>query len=316
METIARNRMEWPEHRVPIAEIGDKQVGPIATCGTVVLLADGGVWAGTLTLGASTVTLAGPSRTFAEETTPHTVSHSTWVRTLPAPFDGEVDLAWLAEALTANETGVPDILTLAMQYTHGAPAIFDGNMQIAGESAYGPTKDGKRQEGSDFSDYLGVTWNYPGGISDPPEHGQFRCLDCSGFIRMIWGFRHSLEGRGHVDCIPLGLAPSPDRSAIPRRANEIYGSSPGVIVIENAGSPVEDAALLGAGDLVFFDADEEDGPRLDHVGMYLGLDDGENARFISSRKTRNGPTLGDVAGASILNGNGLYARSFRAARRF
>jgi hypothetical protein len=33
------------------------------------------------------------------------------------------------------------------------------------------------------------------------------------------------------------------------------------------------------------------------------------------RKGANGPTLGDVRGASLLDGPGLYARSFRSARR-
>jgi hypothetical protein len=283
--------------------------------GTISLLADEGSWAATLTLGASTVTLAGPQRTFAEATTPHSVSHSTWVRILPTPFAGAIDLQWIDDALAANNAGVPDILALAMQYTHGAPPILNDNMQIAGEAAYGPTKDGKRQEGSDFNDYLGLTWNYAEGLTDFPEKRQFRCLDCSGFIRMIWGYRGSMAGFGYADAIPLCLGPSAERSAIPRRAHEIYESSPGVIVIENAGAGVDDHSLLGIGDLVFFDADQEDGPRLDHVGMYLGPDDGDNRRFISSRKTRNGPTLGDVAGVSILNGTGLYARSFRSARR-
>jgi cell wall-associated NlpC family hydrolase len=72
---------------------------------------------------------------------------------------------------------------------------------------------------------------------------------------------------------------------------------------------------LQAGDLVFFDADPEDGAAIDHVGMYLGRDERGHRRFISSRKGANGPTLGDVRGASILDGPGLYAKGFRSARR-
>jgi hypothetical protein len=67
--------------------------------------------------------------------------------------------------------------------------------------------------------------------------------------------------------------------------------------------------------IFYSDRDTEDGPRLDHVGMYLGPDEGGHHRFISSRKTHNGPTLGDEGGRSILDGTGDYARSFRAARR-
>jgi cell wall-associated NlpC family hydrolase len=72
---------------------------------------------------------------------------------------------------------------------------------------------------------------------------------------------------------------------------------------------------LSPGDLVFFDAATNDGTQIDHVGMYLGTDEGGNYRFVSSRKSINGPTMGDYSGKSILNGSGLYATSFRAARR-
>jgi hypothetical protein len=67
--------------------------------------------------------------------------------------------------------------------------------------------------------------------------------------------------------------------------------------------------------LVFFDAAADDGKQIDHVGIYLGRDAGGNHRFVSSRKSINGPTLGDYNGRSILNGTGLYAKAFRAARR-
>jgi hypothetical protein len=49
--------------------------------------------------------------------------------------------------------------------------------------------------------------------------------------------------------------------------------------------------------------------------MYLGRDADRRYRFISSRKRRNGPTLGDYHGASVLDGTGLYARSFCGVRR-
>jgi cell wall-associated NlpC family hydrolase len=80
-------------------------------------------------------------------------------------------------------------------------------------------------------------------------------------------------------------------------------------------SRLKTSRRFGIGDLVFFDADESDGTRIDHVGIYLGLDAGDHYRFISSRKGANGPTLGDYKGKSILDGTGLYARSFRAVRR-
>jgi hypothetical protein len=133
-------------------------------------------------------------------------------------------------------------------------------------------------------------------------------------MRMIWGYRRNMAGLGRGS-IPLCYRPSADRAAIPRRSFQIYASGPGVIVIQNMRAQVDDLSPLAIGDLLFFDRDTEDGPRLDHVGMYLGPDEGGHHRFISSRKTHNGPTLGDEGGRSILDGTGDYARSFRAARR-
>ena len=271
-------------------------------------------WLATLTAGAYTVALSGPRRTFAESTAAHAVRHATWVRALPAPFSGKIDATWLAYALKANNRKVPDMLAIAMQYVKGAPEIFKAELQIAGDAAYGPLKNGKREEGSDFNDYLGIEWEYPEKL-DKPEKRQRYCLDCSGFVRMVWGYRRHLPGSRYADTVPLCLDPRPDHSAIPRRAFQIYKAAPGVVVVPDSGAQLKDFSKLGVGDLVFFDADESDGKRIDHVGLYLGLDAGGHRRFISSRKGANGPTLGDYKGKSILDGTGLYAQSFRAVRR-
>jgi hypothetical protein len=87
------------------------------------------------------------------------------------------------------------------------------------------------------------------------------------------------------------------------------------VIVPDTKVQVKDFSKLGVGDLVFFDADESDGTQIDHVGVFLGLDAGNHDRFISSRKGANGPTLGDYKGKSILDGTGLFARSFRAVRR-
>jgi cell wall-associated NlpC family hydrolase len=271
-----------------------------------------GKWLATFTTGTYTVVLAGPRRRFAEGTS--SVSHAKWVRTYPRPFAGKLHRQWLQRALAANQARVPDVLALAMQYIRGAPAVVEGGLQIAGDARYGPGPETERQEGSDFNDYLGVTWTYPDDPADPPEEEQFRCLDCSGYIRMVWGYRHHLPGGGFEDRVPLAAAPKPDRASIPRRAHQIYDSAPGVLVIRR-GEPTNRFSRLEVGDLVFFDADAGDGPQIDHVGMYLGRDRNRRYRFISSRKRRNGPTLGDYHGASVLDGTGLYARSFCGVRR-
>ena len=257
----------------------------------------------TFTVGARTVTVRGPARVFAEPTsTAATVSSTTWVRLLPQPFTGAVDVAWL-EAERADTS--PDLLATAMQYIAGAPDLLaaDGS-RVAGDADYGPLRsDGTRAEGSDFNDYLGVSWSY-GSTVDRPETDQLGSLDCSGFIRMVTGYRSG-----------LAMTLSPDGARLPRRAVQMLSSAPGVVTVPDTGARPTSTAALAPGDLVFFDASTDDGDLVDHVGMYLGPDSAGAPRFVSSRKTVNGPTLGDVGGRSLLSGTGLYATAWRAARR-
>lgn len=282
---------------------------------------ENGASVATFTIGCYTVTLAGPRRTFSETfrsggaTQTVSVTHSTWVRAAPGPVDANIDERWLSHALAANQAGTPDALAIATQYIKGAPPILLGDLQIAGDASYGPLlPNGKRDEGSDFNDYLGLRWLYPADEPDKPETAQHRCLDCSGYMRMVWGYRHQLPDGGYLDTIPLSRRPQ-SNTTLPRRSFEIYEGATGVILIEDAGTQATDLNILDAGDLLFFDIDDDDGTRLDHVGMYLGIDSSGKHRFISSRKTANGPTLADVGGRSILDGTGTFARGFRAARR-
>ncbi len=261
-----------------------------------------GAWLATFTEGASTVTLTGPTRTFDEPTAGAPVITSVWVRLLPEPFAGRLPERWLSAAL---EDTSPDLLALAMQYIKRAPPRFDANgLQIAGDASYGPTQtDGKREEGSDFNDYLGIAWAY-GERVDEPEPEQRGSLDCSGFIRMVLGYRAGF---------PLTLRPN--GTALPRRSFEMLENAPGVIIIPNTRAQITDFSRLAPGDLVFFDASSDDGERIDHVGIFLGQDTAGGHRFVSSRKKIDGPTLGDYNGRSLLNGTGMYAKRFRAARR-
>jgi hypothetical protein len=87
-------------------------------------------------------------------------------------------------------------------------------------------------------------------------------------------------------------------------------------VIEDAHVRVTDYHRLRPGDAVVCDADPADPDVIDHIGIYVGRDASGGHRFISSRKTPNGPTITDAGGNSLLNGKGTYARSFRGARRF
>lgn len=282
-----------------------------------------GEWVATFTSGCYTVTLAGPERTFRERFRRDghdvvvEVTHSIWVRSAPGPVDDRVDERWLRLARDANFFAHerPDALAIAMQYVKGAPPVLEGDLQVAGDASYGPLgPDGRRKEGADFNDYLGLRWLYPTEPADRPESSQHRCLDCSGFMRMVWGYRHHLPGAGYPDSVPLSLRPR-ERSTLPRRAVEMYDDAPGLVLVPDTGTQVTPAGALDVGDLVFFDADASDGDALDHVGLYLGLDSNGHHRFVSSRKTADGPTMGDLGGPSILDGHDLYARTFRAVRR-
>ena len=257
----------------------------------------------TFTVGARTVTLRGPLRILAEPaTTSATVRSKTWVRLLARPFNGRVDVDWLRARLADRR---PDVIAIALQYVTDAPLVRSAaGAVIGGDADYGPLQaDGTRAEGSDFNDYLGLTWTYDDG-PDRAEGEQLGSLDCSGFIRMVWGFR--------LD-VPLVLRP--DARGLARRSFELLQSGPGVVTVPNTGRAPSSSTQLLPGDLVFFDANRDDGDRIDHVGLYLGRDSAGARRFVSSRKTVNGPTLGDVGGRSVLTGTGLYAMSWRAARR-
>ena len=270
-----------------------------------------GRWLATFTKGARSVTLSGPSRSFSESGL--TVTHAVWVRALPQPFAGTPDAAWLASALAANKRRQPDLLALAMEYLDDAPPLLEGGLQIAGDAAYGPLVNGERQEGSDFNDYLGVDWTYPDGSVDAAEPKQFRCLDCSGYVRMLGGFRRHAPNAAPV--MPLARTTSADGTMLPRRAVQMNARAPGVLIERDRGVQLRNFSRLAIGDLLLFDADPKDGTAIDHVGLFLGVDDNDHHRFISSRKGANGPTMADLRGKSILDGNGLFARGFRAVRR-
>ncbi|MDP9389902.1 MAG: C40 family peptidase [Actinomycetota bacterium] len=267
----------------------------------VVVSDDAGVVA-TFTLRSRTVTVRGPQRVFAESTTTATVSTTTWVRLLDTGFGGTVDYGWLAARLTDTSE---DVLELARQYVTGAPERVDASgLRIAGDASYGPLlADGTREEGSDFNDYLGMAWTY-GASVDEPEARQYGAMDCSGYVRSVYGYRLG---------VPMSL--QPDGARLPRRAVDMAASGPGVLVIPDRGTRPNTADALLPGDLVFFDASTDDGTLIDHVGMYLGVDSAGALRFVSSRKGADGPTMGDVRGRSTLSGTGLYATAFRAARR-
>lgn len=257
----------------------------------------------TFTVGARTVTLRGPRRTFAEpSTTSASVTTRTWVRMMASPFAGRVNRRWLDTALALR---TPDVLATAAQYLPGSPTLTDSaGRRVSSDASYGPlSPEGPRTAGADFNDYLGVEWEYP-GMSDQPEAAQVGSLDCSGFVRMVLGYRHG---------VPLTY--ESDGVGLPRRAVQMSLASPGIVVVPDSGSRAVALGGLLPGDLVFSDVVGDDGTQIDHVGIYLGRDSAGAARFVSSRRTADGPTMGDVGGRSTVSGTGLYAQGFRMARR-
>lgn len=254
------------------------------------------------TTGARTVVVTGPSRTFAEPgTTTATVTTTGWVRLLDQPFAGTVDQAWLSAARADRS---PDVLADAAAFLPGSPDVRDASgLRTTSDATYGPVVDGVVKEGSDWNDYQGVTATY-GTTTDRPEADQLGSLDCSGYVRMLFGVRGG---------VPMSLATT--GSELPRRAVQMEAGAPGVRVLADTGARPTSLAALQTGDLVFFDAATDDGTAIDHVGIYLGTDSAGRPRFVSSRKKADGPTMGDVGGASVLSGTAHYAKAFRAARR-
>jgi cell wall-associated NlpC family hydrolase len=236
------------------------------------------------TFGSRSVSLTGPWRTFGEAGLATPVKTDRWVRLLPsayAGFDASIR-AWLAAALTDRS---PDVLGVASQYATGA------------------SLDARYMFGGDFNDYLGRAWSY-GLTVDQPEPAELGALDCSGFVRMVLGYRLGMP-------MSLGIV----GGALARSARDQLAGGPGIVLVANTGMQARSLAVLRPGDLVFFDASTDDGALIDHVGIYVGRDTAGHYRFISSRRGAGGPTIGDLKGASILDGTGYWASAFRAARR-
>ncbi|MEU5662856.1 C40 family peptidase [Streptomyces longwoodensis] len=274
---------------------------------------------GVFTDGARLATLTGPARTFQEpSSTSSKVSTTDWVRLMPKPWKkGSENGAWFKEWYAEyRESKEADLFATAFQYVVGAPVKKDEQgVAYAGDANFGPLNTtgaeggDLRLEQSDFYDYLGIKYPFRDGVVGAPETLRARSLDCSGFMRMVLGYRARY---------PL-MSSDTSGNGLPRTANGMARSDEGVDVLPLAGVTAQDrpSAIdqLQPGDLVFFKLDQRTGERLDHVGMVLGYDTEGHLIFVSSREEVNGPTIGDVGGVSRLDGNGYYAKSLRSAKR-
>ncbi|WP_327309548.1 NlpC/P60 family protein [Streptomyces sp. NBC_01298] len=249
-----------------------------------------------------------------EWTHPPTVTHDKWIRVLDDPYDGGWTSDIEARIRHWAQDNSPDALAYSMMFGAHAPPVVDATLgyQVYGQAGYGPLQpDGKRFEFSDFNDYFGIDWDFPSG-----EHRDFPHfdidetlnIDCSGFVRMVYGYRMGL---------PLTFDLDFDGLNIPRRSRDMGPDGPGIIVAQATGAPPS-LSKIQIGDVVFFDADSGDevSGQIDHDGIYIGQDTLGGYRFISSRKVADGPTFGDLGGPSLLDGGGFYADALRIIRRF
>ncbi|MFH9692627.1 hypothetical protein [Streptomyces globisporus] len=243
---------------------------------------------------------------------PPVITHDTWIRLLDEPYDGQWTPALAARVRAWAYDTTPDALAYAMMYVTGAPPVTDpalAGARIAGQSAYGPLDGaGVPVEGSDFHDYMGRDWAFPNGETREAGAGETGCMDCSGYVRMVYGY--------HMG-IPMVRLQDFDGINLPRITKDIGPSGPGVIVAQAEGA-APPLTGLQIGDVPLFDADSDDAVsgQLDHNGIYLGPDQNGHHRFANSRKTPNGPTFADVGGSSRLDGTGTYATTLRLIRRF
>lgn len=291
----------------------------------------------TLTQGARTVAFRGQTttaqRSFSEDcvisytTTTHpkypcatttlTFRTNAYVRLLPQAFNGQVTQAlddWLNERDDENNdvAAHPDIIAHAMSYL-GADTSY-GPVISSGTGPCSLIDYSQRGEFADFNDYLETdqTYTYSNGqtVTRKADPDRAKCLDCSGYVRMIYG---------HHGGLPLEFEEL-NGQAIPRRSYQIYQHAPAVTIVYDVGTQVTDLSRLLPGDLVFFNADTDSADeqtRLDHIGIYLDRDTAMSGqyRFISSRKQANGPTFADTGGRSSLDGTFFYQKAFRAIRR-
>ncbi|WP_051831480.1 NlpC/P60 family protein [Streptomyces violens] len=273
----------------------------------------------TFTDGARTAALKGPSRVFTEPaTTASRVVTEDWVRLLPKQWrQGAEKERWFQDWFGRHYgSEQDDILAMGFQYVDRAPVKKDAKgVAYAGDAAFGPLNphgslgNDLREEKSDFYDYLGIPYTYRDGVTARPEAARYHAVDCSGFIRLLYGYRahYPLRSRGQSG------------GGLPRISDAMARSAIGADVIPpRGGGPGARPAsidVLQPGDLVFFELDARTGARLDHVGVYVGHDSDGHKIFLSSREEANGPTVSGKGGVSWLDGDGYYAERLRSAKR-
>lgn len=277
---------------------------------TVVRGADGRRLA-ELTHGCRTVLLPGKQRIFTEPaTTRASVTTEDWVRVAPHRYSPALATdpgfaEWLQLQL-ADTT--PDVLCVACEYITGKGEQHDTTgVRYAGDAGFGYINNESTRDGADFYDYLGIPWRWPDGKTSTPARKWRGTLDCSGYIRLIFGYRLGM---------PLHRGNRTVTDGLPRTAYAMAVRTPGT-VIADAEAPDQapaDLTRVAAGDLAFFALHDDQPDLITHSGIVLGRDQRGEIRFVSARETADGPTFGDVGGAGVIDRGHFGARLRRVFR--
>jgi cell wall-associated NlpC family hydrolase len=266
----------------------------------------------TMTVGARTAVLAGPTRKFQEPSTTSAVIDSTsWVRVLPQAWQqGDETKSWFTKWLRdqLGATSKPDVLAAAMQYLPGEPDRRDGKgIRYAGDAGFGYVHSRDERDGADFYDYLEIPWNFSdAGVKRPAKRWRGE-LDCSGYVRLVYGYRFGLP--------LLYESATTTVDGLPRTAASMAAHARSVVIAagSNPSRPPADVSAVQPGDLVFF-ALHDDPALITHSGIYVGADTDGRMRFVSSRGTVDGPTFGDVRGDGVIDSGYFHDRLRRVIR--
>jgi hypothetical protein len=266
----------------------------------------------TLTAGARTAVFAGPRRRFTEpSTTTAVVESTTWVRVAPQAWEyGHIPEAlarWLLAELYRDDPPV-DVLGAAMQYLPGVPELRDNRgVRYAGDAGFGYVHSRDERDGADFYDYLEIPWDFPDAGKVQPSARWDRDLDCSGYLRLIYGYRFGIP--------LLNQTATTTVDGLPRTAASMAAYARSVVIAagRSPSLPPTDLSAIQPGDLVLF-ALHDDPALITHSGMYIGDDTDGGMRFVSSRGTVDGPTFGDVRGDGVID-SGYFAKRLRRVIR-
>lgn len=278
---------------------------------TVALTSDGLTLA-SMTDGARTVVVYGKQRSLSEpQFGGPSVDTNAYVYLLPRKWSsGAQSQAWFKQWLQSTTDNQPaDIFEIASQYFDKAPKKYDSKgVRVGGDASFGPANPNDpigRDQLNDFYDYLGISWDFGGGDVKHPVKRRYGDVDCSGFVRLVYGYRAGY---------PLADDNAGPPDGLPRHVKQISTRGPGVNVVPNRGVRPHSFTKLQPGDLLIFDNDPTS-PGLDHIAIFMGRDSAGHYRFMSSRSKVNGPTMSDVGGPSYLDSQGLYPSSWRMAIR-